>query len=336
MPFDERVLAVVLGYNGKHWLEKCVPSLLTQCKVLVVDNGSHDDTADYVRAAFPAAEVVRYDPGLGLGAAYNRAIATVREPYVAIVNQDTVIDDGCIARLVAVLEGDAGIGIAAPLVLNPDRSVQDRGSVLDAFGFPIPVTPPAAASTWEPLFASLCLAVIPTAWYRELGGFADYLDFFVEDVDLCWRTWQRGRRVVVDAAATMVHFGGGSIPGGWMRSAVSTSNIRTFYRERNTLAVHLQDLDGWSLLRFVPRYVANSAFEALGLTLSGRRDGAWRYVMAYRSLWSLLPTILAARKRVQRERLVGDRGLRRFFSWRHRKLELVMKHGLPTFEPPAR
>lgn len=330
--FADSVTAVVLAFNGKHWLEACLPSLDGQAQVLVVDNGSSDDTSEFVRTNFPHVELVRFEVGLGFGAAYNEAIAAVKTPYVAIVNQDTTIDPDCISKLLEALESDPSIGIIAPTVLNPDRSVQDRGSYVDAFGFPVPVAPSDAEQSWEPFFVSGCMMLLRVSFFRQLHGFADYLGFFVEDVDLCWRTWQSGHRVVALRGASIIHYGAGSIPGGWMRQANLTSNSRTFYRERNTLAVYLQDLGLPALMAFVPRYIANSCFEASGLLLTGRFAGALQYARAYRELLSLLPRVLTARQRVQDARRVPDRALRRFFLSKHRKLELVLRHGLPVFQ----
>jgi hypothetical protein len=330
---ESQITILILAFNGKRWLPECISSLTGQGRVVVIDNGSTDDTADFVREHYPHLELLQFRPGLGFGEAYNRAVVSVNTQYVAFINQDTVTQPNCLTILTNALKADSSVGIVGPMILNPDSSVQDRGSNIDVFGFPVPVVVRADEINWDSFFISGCLMVIEKDFFEFIGGFPDYLGFFFEDVDLCWRTWLVGRSVRVISEAKMIHFGGGSIPGSWMRKATSTSLMRTFFRERNALSVMVQNLAIPSLLILAPLYMANSLLESFGLFLVGNRGAARQYFRAWLSFWTLLPRIYATRKLVQRVRTISDRRiLGRFFALRHRKIELIRGNGLPVFE----
>ena len=116
-----QVCAVVLNWNRREDTLACVASLLQSSyeplRVLVCDNGSTDDTPAAVKSRFPSAEVLELGRNLGFAAGMNagirHALAAGAE-QVLLLNNDTIVDQLMVERLVAQTVGD--IGLAAPLI----------------------------------------------------------------------------------------------------------------------------------------------------------------------------------------------------------------------------
>jgi N-acetylglucosaminyl-diphospho-decaprenol L-rhamnosyltransferase len=107
---------IVVSTNEAHWLRPCLRTVFAhlgdiRADVVVVDNDSHDGTADLVAAEFPAARVVR-SRNHGFCHANNRAIMTVDARYVLLLNPDTEIAGGTFAELLALLDARPAVGLA--------------------------------------------------------------------------------------------------------------------------------------------------------------------------------------------------------------------------------
>ena len=109
----EKVLAIVVTFNGMKWLERCLGSLRDSCPrpdVLVVDNGSTDGTREWVRENCPEVEMVLRDDNPGFGAANNIGLRLALErgyDYVYLLNQDAWVAKDTM-RLLIDAHGRAG------------------------------------------------------------------------------------------------------------------------------------------------------------------------------------------------------------------------------------
>jgi GT2 family glycosyltransferase len=123
------VSVVIVSYNTRDLLRAAIASLPAAAagrtlETIVVDNMSHDGSAEMVEREFPDAVVVRAERNLGFAGANNLAFARARGRFVYCLNPDTVSHPGSIDTLVRVLEDDARIGYAGPKLLNADGSHQ--------------------------------------------------------------------------------------------------------------------------------------------------------------------------------------------------------------------
>ncbi len=96
---------IVLGYNGRRFLDGCLGSLANQTlprdcyEFLYADNHSTDGSADLVERGFPEIRVLRFEENLGFAAGNNRAAEAARGRYLLLLNQDMVLHRGCLAAL---------------------------------------------------------------------------------------------------------------------------------------------------------------------------------------------------------------------------------------------
>jgi len=102
-----RISVIVLSWNGRAHLERCLESLQAQTcpdfEVVVVDNGSTDGSPDLVAQRFPAVRLIRQATNLGFAAGSNAGIQATSSEFVATLNNDAWAEPAWLAELVQAL-----------------------------------------------------------------------------------------------------------------------------------------------------------------------------------------------------------------------------------------
>jgi GT2 family glycosyltransferase len=216
----KKVSVAVLSWNGRQHLETCLAALRNQddpgvpWEVLVLDNGSTDGTAEWVRAHYPEVRLIASPVNLGFCAGNNRLVAAAAGEAVAFLNNDTRPQPGWLAALVAAFAA------APPDVAAVSGKIVDwagerldfgRGVMtFDGHAFQLDFRKPLARAEVPALGEELPFAcggnmLIRKASFLEAGGFdADYFAY-LEDVDLGWRLWAGGERITFVPGAVVHH-----------------------------------------------------------------------------------------------------------------------------------
>lgn len=221
-----KVAVAILSWNGRRHLETCLAALAEQrdpgvaWEVVVYDNGSTDGTVEWLRNTYgsstrPLVRVIAGPVNLGFCAGNNRLIEALTDAdAVALLNNDTRPEPNWLGELVAAL-GNAADDVAAVsgLIVDWDGHRLDFAEGLMTFdghafqrGFRRPlaqVTLPAAGS--ELLFACGGNMVVRRDSFLAAGGFDESYFAYLEDVDLGWRLWQGGERVLFTPHAVVHH-----------------------------------------------------------------------------------------------------------------------------------
>lgn len=220
------VSVAVLSWNGRHHLETCLAALSGQIdpgvdwEVLVLDNGSTDGTAAWMREAYggdlrePRVRLIESPANLGFCAGNNRLVAEARGDAVAFLNNDTRPEPGWLAALVEALAS------APPDVAAVSGKIVDwAGERLDFargvmtfdghafqldFRRPLPRARVPAAGE-ELLFACGGNMLVRRESFLAAGGFDEEYFAYLEDVDLGWRLWSGGERVLFAPGAVVRH-----------------------------------------------------------------------------------------------------------------------------------
>jgi GT2 family glycosyltransferase len=221
-PTDRLTFAVVvLNWNGRPYLEACLSALAAQTypvtRVLLVDNGSSDDSIAFVRARFPSIEVIDNSGNVGFGAGNNVALrqllADERAADIALLlNPDVVLSPGYVAALAETLAADPTIAIAGGKLWYPDEvTLQHAGGYITTpqampghHGVGQRDTGQEDAQRDVAYVIGAALAVRLSALAR-VGLFDEGFFLFYEDTDLCIRAQAAGYRVVYEPRATAVH-----------------------------------------------------------------------------------------------------------------------------------
>ncbi len=252
--------------------------------VVVVDTGSHDGTADVVRAKHPEVRVLELD-NVGYGRAVNAAAAVLGEDSEVIVsaNADVRFAPDAIEMLVAELDADRTVAVAAPRVRYPDGAHQASarrspsvGTAVThaALGWIVPSNPatrryhaldltgPDVTESRDVDWVSGCAFAIRRSDFDAVGGFDPGYRLFVEDVDLCDRLRRQGRRIRFVPSALVEHVVGASTRRHPLRSRVTHARglARYLSRPERGPVRHLRALAWPGLAAWV---VATSAADLL-------------------------------------------------------------------------
>lgn len=243
---------VILNWNGRHHLERFLPSVVAatpaEVEVIVADNGSDDDSVEFLRSRFPAVGTVRLDRNYGFAEGYNRALDRLTADYFILLNSDVETAAGWCEPLIALLDGDATIAAAAPKILSyNDRTKFEyagaAGGFIDRLGYPfcrgrILSTIETDRGQYDDMrdvfWASGACMIVRADAYRKAGGLDGLFFAHMEEIDLCWRMQLLGYRIAVQPQGVVYHLGGGTLS--------DTSERKVYFNYRNTLAMLYKNL----------------------------------------------------------------------------------------------
>ena len=194
----KKVLVIIVTYNGRKWLERCLGSVTGDAgsvpgmavDVYVWDNDSTDGSADFVASRFPSARLIRSAENLGFSAPNNKGMEYALErgyDYVYLLNQDAWLETGALDKLVAASEAHPEYAVLSPL------QYQEGFEELDKL-FKKDKTPPAAH--W----------LVNMKAVEKVGLFNEELfPFYGQDDDWCNRARYHGYKIGVVPEARAVH-----------------------------------------------------------------------------------------------------------------------------------
>ena len=209
---------VILAYNRYELTESCLRHLRAQTvehHVIVVDNGSTDDTRARLRAEWPAVQLEALDENRGFPEACNLGVAAGCAEVVVLLNNDVDCRPDFLERLLAPMR-DPAVGSVASLMLQPGGELIDCvGLAADAIlaGFPrLQGLPVARAHDATPVFAGPAgtAAAYRRAAWEQVGGLDETIVAYMEDFDLALRLRSAGWRLVAEPDAVGVHLGSAS------------------------------------------------------------------------------------------------------------------------------
>lgn len=218
-----KVSVVIPTLNNVRLLSQCLLALRQivypkeALELVVADNGSTDDTADVLKRRFPEVKRVNLGRNTGFAAACNRGAAEASGEYVAFLNDDAIAEPDWLKGLFAGLDaGGGGTVCAGSHIRSKDGSeIEFSGASANLFG----VGRPRPAWGWADspdlpgkgspiLFASGGAMLIHRQTYLDVGGFDPSFFAYFEDVDLGWRLWLLGYKVVYAPGSVVRHIGG--------------------------------------------------------------------------------------------------------------------------------
>ncbi len=220
MSVPRKVSVAILSWNGRHHLATCLAALAEQhdpgvpWEILVLDNGSRDGTADWLAARHPEVRVIASPVNLGFCAGNNRLVEEATGDAVALLNNDTRPRPEWLAALVdALAAAPPDVAAVSGLILDWEGRRLDfaRGAMtFDGHAFQLGFRRPLAAVEMPAAGTELPFAcggnlLVRRESFLAAGGFdADYFAY-LEDVDLGWRLWSGGERVLFAPEAVVHH-----------------------------------------------------------------------------------------------------------------------------------
>ena len=230
---SETLSIVIVNWNSREHLRRCLETIQETCsdlspKVIVVDGASFDGCAEMLEREFPAVSFMQSPHNIGFGRCNNLGFSKVGTDAVLLLNPDTELRPGAVARLLQVLKQTPNAGIVSPRLLNSDGSLQascvqslptplnqalDCDFLREKFAKSRLWGTYAAFHSNVPLevevLSGACMA-LQSETFQKLGGFREEFFMYGEDVDLCFRARGAGLKNIFVPDAEVVHHGGGS------------------------------------------------------------------------------------------------------------------------------
>ena len=310
-----RIAVVILNWNGKHMLEQFLPSVTAyttgDAEVIIADNGSTDDSLDFVRAQYPGLRIIELDKNYGFAGGYNRALQQVKADYYVLLNDDVEVTPGWIEPVVAQMQQHPDTAICQPKLLMYDQRdtfeyAGGAGGFLDKYGYPfcrgrmftsLEQDNGQYNTPGEIFWASGAAMFVRADVWHQLGGLDD--DFFahMEEIDFCWRAKNAGYRVEYCPQSTVFHVGGGTLP--------KSNPRKTYLNFRNNMALLYKNLPkrrlAWVMCsRIVLDYVAGLKF------LMERKPKEFSAVVdAHKAFYKWLPQLKKKRQGLKQQSRVS-------------------------------
>ena len=244
---------IILNWNGRKLLEQFLPSVLKHSKgpafdVVVADNGSGDDSVEWMKREHPEVKLLCFDRNYGFAEGYNKAVIETESDYVVLLNSDVETTPGWLDSLYEYMEGHPDVVACQPKI----RSYACRyrfeyagaaGGYIDRYGYPfcrgriqdnvehdLRQYDTVADVFWA---TGACLMVRREAYLQADGLDAGFFAH-MEEIDLCWRLRSRGQRIVCIPSSVVYHVGGATLDAGNPR--------KTFFNFRNNLLMLYKNL----------------------------------------------------------------------------------------------
>jgi GT2 family glycosyltransferase len=238
-----KTLIVVLNWNGREMTKECIRHLLAMrgetFQILLVDNGSHDGSVEYLREVFPQVQVIANSRNLGFAAGCNLGMRQALDEdfeYVLLVNNDTAADPGLLAELLAEAQRHPRSGMVSPKIyyFEPSDRIWWAGGTYNPWlGVPEHVglkkTDTGKAEETRVIdWATGCVLLLRCAALRETGLFDEQIFGNGEDLDLSLRMRRLGWSIRYTPRAKLWHKEGFDYRrnvGEYVRKFTATRNI---------------------------------------------------------------------------------------------------------------
>jgi len=210
-----KVFIVVLNYNGKDVIKKCLTSVFKidypNFEVVFVDNNSTDGSLELAKGNFSKANFIKNEENLGYASGNNIGIRFSLErmaEYVLVLNNDTEVEKDFLTKLIEVMEEDKKIGIASPVIMDANtKKVWFSGGKIDWLRMKTLHLQNARTETYfKSDFITGCSMLVKAEVFEKIGLFDEDFFLYWEDADFSLRSKKSGFKNVVVPTSCIYHF----------------------------------------------------------------------------------------------------------------------------------
>ncbi|RRQ45023.1 glycosyltransferase family 2 protein [Chryseobacterium sp. SC28] len=283
------VAIAILNWNGKDWLAKFLLSVVKyspNAKIYVIDNASTDDSLEFLKSNFPQVQVVQNHSNSGFAAGYNHGLKAINADIYCLLNSDVEVTENWISPIIKLFCDDPDIAAIQPKILDYNQKNKFEfagagGGMIDNLGYPycrgrvfenIELDNGQYDDETEIFWASGCSLFIRSEDFWKMNGFDERFFAHHEEIDLCWRLKNEGRKIYYSGKSTVYHVGGGTLK--------KENPEKTYLNFRNNLTMLVKNLP------------ASKVFFILFFRLS--LDGFAAFYLAYKNGWRHLWAVLRA------------------------------------------
>ncbi len=302
----EQVAVVILNWNGKKYLEKFLPSVVSNSEleyvsIWVADNGSTDDSVEFLQKNYPQVKIVELPENYGFAEGYNRALEKIQADYYVILNSDVEVTPNWIEPIINYMSENKEVAAVQPKILAYyDKTKFEHagaaGGFIDKYGYPfcrgriissLEVDNGQYNDAQEIFWATGACLFIRAKDFLE-NKFDGKFFAHMEEIDLCWRLKNKGRKIMYLPDVQVYHVGGGTLP--------KTNKKKLFLNYRNNLLLLYKNLPRKDLFRILFIRKILDGFSAIIYLLSFQFSFFFTVVKAHFAYYSM-------KKEFKRQRL---------------------------------
>lgn len=304
-----KVAIVILNYNGKHHLEKFLPSVVqhsSEYNLIVADNASTDDSVPFLKAHYPGIQVIVNATNGGFAQGYNEALRHVDAEYYVLLNSDVEVTESWVKPMLALLEQHPNIAGCQPKICAySDRTKFEHagaaGGFLDRNYYPFcrgrifdqtEIDTGQYDDTHEVFWATGACMMIRSDLFHRVGGFDTTFFAHMEEIDLCWRLKRLGYSFYAVGTSKVYHLGGGTLQ--------YMSPKKTYLNFRNSLFMITKNHDGFLPGMLLKRLILDG-LATIQFVTKGQFKHIAALLKAHFSFYAHLNEMLRKRKQFKAE-----------------------------------
>ncbi|MDP9955541.1 GT2 family glycosyltransferase [Epilithonimonas hungarica] len=245
------VAITILNWNGKNWLEKFLPSVIRyspDAEIFVIDNASTDDSVQFLNNNFHSVKIIQNQSNSGFAAGYNEGLKSINADIYCLLNSDVEVTENWISPIIKLFSEDKNIAAIQPKILDYNQKEKFEfagagGGLIDNLGYPycrgrifddIEFDNGQYDDETEIFWASGCSLFIRSQDFWNMDGFDERFFAHQEEIDLCWRLKNTGRKIYYTGRSKVYHVGGGTLN--------KQNPQKTYLNFRNNLTMMLKNL----------------------------------------------------------------------------------------------
>ncbi|GAG72215.1 unnamed protein product [marine sediment metagenome] len=253
----------IVNLNGKDYLGQCLDSIKNlnypedKLETIVIDNGSSDDSVNFIKSNYPLVKLISNDKNMGFAFANNQAAKAANGDYIAFLNNDTRVDKNWLIELLRPIYKNKEVVASGSKVLSIDgKNIDFVGGMInfEGKGFQIDYGIPVEKGNYSQYrylpFVNGGAMLVDRKIFLGAGGFDEDFFAYYEDVDFGWRLWVLGYKVVFAPESIVYHHHHGT-------SKIFSEDKLRFLKERNSLYSIFKNYDDENLPKILSASLAS-------------------------------------------------------------------------------
>jgi GT2 family glycosyltransferase/glycosyltransferase involved in cell wall biosynthesis len=222
-PKNTSASVVIPNWNGRDLLAKYIPSVIealrgnSENEIIVVDNGSQDGSAEFLREHFPSVRVLALDRNLGFGGGSNAGFRAAQNDIVVLLNSDMRVESDFLAPLLEAFADETVFSVACQIFFSDPNKLREETGLTQSWweNGSLRVRhrdDPAIRAPYPCAYGGGGSCAFDRRKFLELGGFDELLaPFYLEDTDIGYLAWKRGWKVLYQPRSVVYHEHRGTI-----------------------------------------------------------------------------------------------------------------------------